>query len=149
MNPLTDAETRTRLVSVDRTVLDTYSEAVAQLGRANSDATELVAWVEPEQVSEGTWNFGYLTYARVVTDLFAAVHALADSAGFDDLWLEPSHLPESPSAVVELPLIDALAFMVTIWHGERISEGLIANCLENGTLLSAAASVEAALRPTD
>lgn len=149
VNPLTDTEIRTRLTGVDRALLDSCSDATVQLRRASDDQRELVTWVEPKQAAENAWTFGYPNYARIVTDLFAAVHALTDAAGLDELWLEPSHLPKSAATVEELTLIDALAYIVTVWHGERISDGLIASCLENGTLLAAATRVAAALRPID
>ncbi|WP_433872190.1 DUF6508 domain-containing protein [Saccharopolyspora sp. CA-218241] len=119
--------------------------AVEELERAVADEASLVEWVPPERQANGVVQVGWFHYSDTAFGVLGKAARLLDSAGIDSDRVRD--LPRSAADVRTTALPDVAAFLVTIMHGERIADGLVASCLENGSLVAAATRLKEAVLP--
>jgi hypothetical protein len=120
-----------------------FTDAVDRLRSAIGSGDELVGWARPRGLRARLRGDRYPVYADAAIEVFMRLLDLVEASGLDDLWLD--ELPQTSEETARLPMGDAAAFIVTIWHGERISENLIGACIDSGLLMAAAERVAADL----
>ena len=86
---------------------------------------------------------GWITYSGTLWEALQAARNVVNATRLDGLYLR--ELPASADELRSESLPVAAAFLETNHHRERIIEGLIASCVEDGTLLAALHRLRAAL----
>lgn len=142
-----ETDFRAALVVTSRSLRVEFENALAAVDAAMDKGTPLFDVMPIKRVDESTFQMGWFRYSHPIWEALQAARRVVNDTRFQGLYLR-----EMPSSVEELdaePLPFVMAFLETVHHRERTSEGLVARCIENGTLLRALRLLRDALVDSD